>query len=282
LNAFNMGIRFMAINKSVLALLALAPAIALGDIRFFAGAGAGGARVEGDLRVTANGLDYLTPGDESYVPGFSFTSDGYEMTDVGYRVFGGVRFGRYFALEGGYISFGSLEEEFAYEDLGFPAPPPDNPAATCNPAPPPTGNCRRIPVNSTIDQELDLDGLELYAMGFYPFAQRWEAFAKIGVISWDATFEANDPYPQAVPPQPPLIPVVQTIVTNGCVPQGASDPACRRLGNPYDDDGTDLAFGLGVNYQAGEHFTLRGEGEWFDIDDTDQAWLLGFNVIYNF
>ena len=274
----------MPVQKALMAVAALLPAAAFADISFYAGAGAGGTRVEGDLRVTTTALDYLTEGEEGYARGYTFSSDGYEMTDIGYRVFGGVRFGRYFAIEGGYVSFGTLEDEFAYQDKGWSTIDEINedPNRQCNPATPPAGNCERLPVESAIQQELDLDGFEFYAVGLYPVAQNWEAFAKVGLISWDATFEANDPYPQTFPADPPNIPIIRTTITNGCKPGSPNDPACPPLANPYDDDGTDLAFGLGVNYKAGEQLTLRAEGEWFDIEDTDQAWLLGFAVIYDF
>lgn len=249
------------------------PGIAMADVSFYAGAGAGGVRVEGDLVVTTTGIDTSADPD---VVAYTFSSEGYEATDVGYRVFGGMRFGRYLAVEGGYVSFGSLEENFGYQDPGDPP--------GCNPATPPSGNCNRIPVQSTINQDIDLDGWELYAVGLYPFATNWEAFAKIGVLLWDLEFAANDIFPQSLSPTPgqAFIPLIRTTVTNGCQPQSLNDPACPAVSNPYDDDGTDLALGFGVNYKATEHLTLRGQGEWFDIADTDQAWLLGFDVIYNF
>jgi opacity protein-like surface antigen len=259
----------------------LLPVVALAENEFYVGAGAGGVRIEGDLRVTSSAADFGMPGEDEFVPGFDISSDGYEATDVGYRVFAGMNIGRYLGIEGGYVSFGSLEEDFAYQDKGWSSDPLINadPTAKCNPAGPPAGNCLRIPVESTINQDIDLEGWEFYAVGRYPFAENWEGFVKAGVLLWDLEFAANDIYPQSFPPQPPRIPIIDTTITNGCAPAG---PGCPALSNEYDDDGTDLALGLGANFKASDHLTIRAEGEWFDIQDTDQAWLLGFDVIYTF
>lgn len=268
-----MGMLTLPSKKIFLALGALLPAVATADIAYYVGAGGGGTRVEGDLVVTTTGLDLsTTPSTVAY----TFSSDGYEATDVGYRLFAGLRIGKYFGIEGGYVDFGSLDDEFAYQDEGSPP--------GCNPATPPSGNCNRIPVQSSVSQKIDLNGFEFYATGHYPFAENWEAFAKLGVLLWDLEFSASDVYADSLQPTPGQqnIPEIRTSVTSGCAPQLLNDPDCADLGTDYDDDGTDLAWGVGVNYKAGEHTTLRAEGTWFDIEDTDKAWLIGFDVIYNF
>lgn len=268
-----MGISHLPSKKLLLAIGAFLPICAVADISYYAGAGAGGVRVEGDLVVTTTGLDTST--DPSTLA-YTFSSDGYEATDVGYRVFAGMRIGQYFGVEGGYISFGSIDDSFSYSDEGDPP--------GCNPATPPSGNCNRIPVQSSIEQDIDLNGFEFYAMGRYPFAENWEAFAKLGVVLWDLEYSASDIFADnlVTTPGQQNIPDIHTSITRDCKPQNLSDPSCPDLGKEYDDDGTDLAWGLGVNYKASERVTLRGEGTWFDIEDTDKAWMLGFDVIYNF
>lgn len=46
------------------------------------------------------------------------------------------------------------------------------------------------------------------------------------------------------------------------------------------DDGTDLAFGGGLEFSLGENLALRAEVEWFDIDSTESVWFssLGLSV----
>jgi opacity protein-like surface antigen len=269
-----MGMLSVQSKNLLLATAALLPVAALADVNYYLGLGGGGTRIEGDLVVTTTGFDLsTTPSTVAY----TFSSDGYEATEVGYRVFAGVRIGQYLALEGGYVDFGSLDDEFPYEDAG--APP------NCNPATPPSGNCNRIPVQSSIRQDVDLNGFELYALGRYPFAESWAAYAKIGVLMWDLEFSASDTYAELLQPTPGQqnIPKICTTLSASGPPQGTPDPTtCDKGPRNFDDDGTDLAWGLGVDFKAAEHMTLRAEGTWFDIEDTDKAWLIGFDVIYNF
>jgi opacity protein-like surface antigen len=102
---------------------------------------------------------------------------------------------------------------------------------------------------------------------------------------WDLEFSASDTYAELLQPTPGQqnIPKICTTLSASGPPQGTPDPTtCDKGPRNFDDDGTDLAWGLGVDFKAAEHMTLRAEGTWFDIEDTDKAWLIGFDVIYNF
>jgi OOP family OmpA-OmpF porin len=184
----------------------------------------------------------------------SASVDKYEGTDVGFRVFGGIRIGRFFGIEAGYVDLGEPEDQI---ELNIPQSPPP-PAAFQRP---------ETDVELVLTDEID--GWEIFALGALPLSERWEAFAKLGVIAWDNDFKTQNAFADQFPPSPPNAPF----------------PAVPTLTPPsstVSDDGTDLAGGVGFNYQATEHMVLRGEGTWYDIDDTEQVWLLGFNVIISY
>lgn len=258
----------MYIRRTVLlALAATVPLTAIADIKFYAGLGAGGSRLGRDVGITAqafesNGTDLVpvidrTPSTENNPnPRFgqpvTSTLDEFDGTDVGARLFAGVRFGRYFGIEGGYISLGEPDDQ---TNLSIP-----DQTDFCN-------NCRPV-TDVAIVVEEEIEGWELYALGAIPFAERWEAFAKIGAIAWDSTFKVTNAYDDTVQAPPPS--------------NFPAFPVVTPPSSTTDDDGTDLAGGLGVNYQATERMILRGEGTWYDIEDTNHAWLLGFNVIVTF
>ncbi len=221
---------------TLLALAAAVPVSAIADIRFYAGAGVGGTRVEEDLNITLQAEGSSEP---------PATLNKFEGTDVGFRLFGGVRFWRFLGVEIGYVDLGkpdsSLELQIPVED-GVTA----------------------VETDVALRLTDEIDGLEAYAVAAFPFTEKWEAFAKIGVIDWDSTITIRNAFADVYTPVPGQIPVVNP-------PSSVTDT-----------DGTDLAGGLGVNYKASEHLTLRGEGTWYDIDDTEKVWLLGFNLVYNF
>jgi OOP family OmpA-OmpF porin len=94
-----------------------------------------------DERITSNLLGQ----------GFTGVSIADDDRDVGFKIFGGYQFNRYFAMEGGYFNLG----EFGY-------------TATTVPAGTMTGNIK-------------LQGVNLDAVGILPFTDRFSAFARIGV-----------------------------------------------------------------------------------------------------
>ena len=69
--------------------------------------------------------------------------------DLGWKVFGGYRFLKFFGLEGGYQSFGSPNSSLA-------------------------GNAA----------ERDVAGIDAYALGILPI-RKLDLFAKVGLIYWD-------------------------------------------------------------------------------------------------
>lgn len=49
-----------------------------------------------------------------------------------------------------------------------------------------------------------------------------------------------------------------------------------------DDNGTDLAFGGGLEFRLGPQLALRGEVEWFDIEDTEEVYFASIGFSYRF
>ena len=78
---------------------------------------------------------------------FGIDVGGFDGSDVGYKVFGGYRFIDYLALEVEYLDGGTVE------DRGF---------------------------------EIDVSGFNLSAVGILPLGERFDIFAKLGMIFWDA------------------------------------------------------------------------------------------------
>jgi OOP family OmpA-OmpF porin len=105
------------------------------------------------------------------------------------------------------------------------------------------GNASENVAGSTID--LNTDGFDLYAVGNLPMSENFDLFAKIGFLSWDAS--------------------------------GSIDGF-----DAGSDSGEDLALGFGGRVKTGGGFALRAEYEWFDIKDTDSAWMLSAGFEYSF
>ena len=49
-----------------------------------------------------------------------------------------------------------------------------------------------------------------------------------------------------------------------------------------DENGEDLKGGLGMQYLHDSNLALRGEFEYFDVDGTDNVWLISFAAIWRF
>jgi opacity protein-like surface antigen len=256
----------MKISKTLLITLALAPLAAqadLTDISWYAGIGAGGTRVKGDYGVTFSAFEYqgetlipvISQPDGTVATATLFNPSG---TDLGYRAFGGVRFGQYLGIEAGYVNLGEPEDELPLHIPAVSGPSEDE--ILC-------ANCR--PETDILLRITDeIDGIDVYLVGTYPVFEHWEAFIKAGVISWDSTLTLKNDFAATYPPTPPGgPPFVPTTL-----------PTTERIKT----DGTDFAGGAGFNYKVSERLTLRGEGTWYDIEGTDLAYLLGFNVIITF
>jgi OOP family OmpA-OmpF porin len=133
---------------------------------------------------------------------FSVDTGGFDGSDTSWKVFGGYRMNQYFAAELEYIDGGSPD------DRGF---------------------------------EVSVDGFNASVLGSWPFSEQFSAFAKLGMLFWDA--EA----------------------------QGFGD-----------DSGEDFSWGIGADFNFTENFTVRGEYQMFDIEDTDTVDNLALSVIWRF
>lgn len=267
----------MTIHRTLLATAAaLAPMVAFAvDISWYVGAGAGGTRLEEDLNLSASAFEYdgtsfiplvdrvgsPDPSQPDYNPRYGNAVqkalDKFKGTDLGFRTFAGLRFGRFFGLEAGYVDLGEPDDEIELNIPGKSGP---------NPSPLLCDDCRPETDVAVVLTD-DIDGWDLYALGAFPLNDNWEVFAKLGVLFWDSNFTIKNATADTLPPTESLPPRIPRI-----------DPQSSSLS----DDGNDLAGGFGFNYRATEHMTLRGEGTWYDIKNTEQAWLLGFSVILTY
>ena len=95
-----------------------------------------------------------------------------------------------------------------------------------------------------VSAEASMKGIGAYAVGMYPVSKEVNLMAKLGVLSWDADVRIN--------------------TTN--------------RGN----DGTDVAYGLGVSYAFTKELLATAEWEVFDSDNPELSMLsIGFKVIIN-
>jgi OOP family OmpA-OmpF porin len=133
-----------------------------------------------------------------------------DFDSVGYKVFAGYMFNDNFGFEGGWVDFGSADENILGSNV-----------------------------------EINTDGFDLFAVGAVPVSDSFDLFAKAGFLSWDV---------------------------------GASIDGFD-LGS---DSGEDLALGFGGRFKTRSGFGLRAEYEWFDIPDTDSAWMLSIGFDYAF
>ena len=94
---------------------------------------------------------------------------------------------------------------------------------------------------------VETTGFNVAALGSYPVTEEFSVFGKIGLFFWEA--EASD--------------------TTGGVPFSAKT------------DGTDISFGLGVNYHFTRNLGVRAEWERFKLDDAD-ADLISVGIVWRF
>ncbi len=248
-----------------LALVMTAPATALADFSYYAGFGGGGTRVERDdidqsfTVLTTGVLLGLPPFDQGpgpYVDPAADVKDP-EGTDFAWKLFGGVRYGKYLGVEVGHVDLGTTEDAFPFiiapilRDVGG------------------TPTLVRPAQDRQIDVETEIDGQQLYLMGFWPLSEQVEIFGKVGMLFWDRDTLIIDRIAAISAVDQPNLPAIQL---DG---QDWTQTAAS-------DDGEDLAVGIGLHIKASERVTLRGEFEWFDIEGTSQAWLASVSLVFGF
>jgi OOP family OmpA-OmpF porin len=96
-----------------------------------------------------------------------------------------------------------------------------------------------------INAEISANGFDLFAVGSFPVSDTIDLFGKAGFLNWDASTKIDG------------------------IDQGS-------------DNGNDLALGLGGRFSTSSNFGIRAEYEWFDIKDTNSAWLLSVGFEYSF
>ena len=136
-----LGLASGTLGLAVLAAIASPFAIA-DDTGWYGGVDVGrsSAKID-DARITSNLLG----------SGFATSSITDDNTDTGYKLFGGYKFNRNFALEGGYFDLGRF---------GF--------SATTVPA-------------GTLNGSIKLRGLNLDAVGILPITEKFSAFGRVGL-----------------------------------------------------------------------------------------------------
>jgi opacity protein-like surface antigen len=248
-----------------LALAMTAPTVALADLSYYVGFGGGGSRIERDdidLSFTVlttgviAGLPPYDTGPGPYVDPATDVNDP-EGTDFAWKVFGGVRYGKYFGLELGHVDLGTAEDAFPFTI----APIFRDVSGTPTPV--------RPEQDRQIDVETEIDGQQLYLMGFWPLSEQVELFGKIGMFSWDRDTLIIDRIAAISVVDQPTLPAIQLDGQNWTQ-------------TTTSDDGEDLAAGFGLHIKASEHVMLRGEFEWFDIEGTSQAWLGSVSLVFAF
>ena len=120
--------------------------------------------------------------------------NGLDEDDTGGQVYGGYQFNDYFSLQANYYDFGKIEE----------------------------GN-----------NQLDVEGFGIAAIGYLPISERFRLLGKIGIHDWDA------------------------------------DRFGRVASQITDDSDTDAFYGVGLEYSFTDKLSLRTEVERYEVADFD-------------
>jgi OmpA-OmpF porin, OOP family len=181
----------------VLAVIA-SPLVVADDSGWYLGANIGQSRAEIDAEKISNAL---------LSGGFTAVSIHDDERDMGYKVFGGYQFNRYFALEGGYFNLGKFD--FRADTL-----PP-----------------------GTLRGDIELQGVNLDAVGILPFTDKFSAFGRVG-----ANYAKTD------------------VSFRGTGAVKVADPSSTERKTNY-------KYGAGLQYAFTEAVAMRVEAERYRVDD---------------
>lgn len=242
--------RFLAL---AFLLIVVAPASAVAQDAwydgFYIGVGFGAGRLEADLAKLG-----LLPQNAQGVPE-PIESSTYRKTSLTGKALFGYRFGKYFAVEGGYAQYYDTSRQYCFvDDTGGCAESRSDPVGSVTPA----------TSSSAWTVELDTTVYNFYVIGLFPFNDTIDVFAKVGAIGWEVDAAGFEKVVGGfVPPKDPLVPATNV-------------PVKKKL------DGEDAGAGLGFNFNHPSGVTVRAEFEWFDISDLEKSYLLSFSALYNF
>jgi OOP family OmpA-OmpF porin len=96
-----------------------------------------------------------------------------------------------------------------------------------------------------IKAEIDASGYQVVLLGVLPINDNIDLLGKAGVAVWDSEY------------------FIESV----------------SIGK---DDGNDLALGIGARWNMDNGIGIRAELEWYDIPDTDRAWLIMAGLQWNF
>jgi opacity protein-like surface antigen len=156
----------------------------------------------------------------------------FDGSDTGFKVLGGYKFGKYVGLELEYIDGGEADDSWRSEDV--------------------TVSRASTSFSEEVRVEIGFTGWNASVLGAFPIGERFDVFAKIGAIMWDADFAAD-------------------YLVDGSVVDSES----------ASDDGTDFSWGVGGSWYFLENFGARIEYQDFDIEDAD-ATLISASVLWLF
>ena len=196
---------------------------------------------------------------------------------IGWKIFGGYSFGGIFALEGGFAQLGQVGANLNFlrntNCLGF----------------------RRS--NDSIDTRCSIDGyrsnltykhngsLFAFALARYPFTERFSVFGKLGAHFYSIDVGGNVTEIGCLPRRaetirddPPEDPPIQIPAASDCTPQ-------LPLTNDFDEDGAEVAYGVGLEYRFNDNIGVRAEWERFEFDGrffSDSADFYSAAIVYHF
>lgn len=110
--------------------------------------------------------------------------------------------------------------------------------------------------------KVDMSGLRAFIVGTLPLDENFDVYAKLGAIYWDADYSGYERNQLLVPDDFPI--------------GERNDPVA------FDDDGTDIAAGLGLNMKTDTPFSLRLDFSYYDIDSTDLLFTVSLLGVYTF
>jgi len=229
-------------NLALIAALA-ASGTAAAENGFYAGLGVGASKTELDQTVVFDdGINTPVPAKLDF-----------DENDISFKIFGGYRLNTYLGFEAGWTYLGKPDGD---------QPMPEQGAAECPQNIPPDNICRPDP-NTRLQTELELKGFTLNVVGYFPLSEQWEVFGKVGAFIWDADDIQVRSRADVAGSPTSNSPVFQNAIRD-------------------DSSGEDLMGAVGLDFLPTDDITLRAEVEYFDVDDTESLWNLGFSAIYRF